>query len=543
MRVPHDTLQHAAARCARERRTGTIGLVTVENSREKRILPSPRDVRERAGRVCVAHAGAAMFETAAITATATPFVEFRLDSVADPASLLPGLRTFLEHHRSVTAVATCRRTAYGGSFGGDAQQQLAILKAAAAAGCWLVDIEIETAEELGTDVLAPLRAAGAAVILSWHDFDATPALEPVFERIQRHTPDFVKIVPTAQSLRDSLLLLDLLERHAHDGRLIAMSMGMKGVLTRVLGPRFGSAFTFAAPDTGEGTAPGQMSVSTLRALYRVDNITPDTTVYAVAGDPIAGSKSPQMHNTALACTELDAVYLPLETGDAQELLAVMERLRIHGLSITMPLKERVVPLLTHADDTVTAMGACNTILRHHDAALAGFNTDIAGIVGPLSRRLSLAGADVLVLGAGGAARAAIYGLKQQGAHVSILNRTAAKADALAAELGVRVQRRDALAQTRFDAILNTTPYGMRGQSHESPIAAAEMNCKVFFDLVYNPLETPLIRVARERGIDVIQGVSMFVEQGVRQFEIWTGRTAPEGEMLRVVRDELEKQPS
>jgi 3-dehydroquinate dehydratase/shikimate dehydrogenase len=494
-------------------------------------------LKKRAGRVCVALAGAGMFD-AASTGNAR-FIEFRLDSMPEPQAAFKALSCCSPVQSGTTAIATCRRKAFGGGFEGTAAEQVDILTDAARAGCLLVDIEVETAEELGVGALARLREAGAAVIVSWHDFAATPDLEAVLERMRPFAPDFYKVVPTAQSLRDSLRLLDLLETHGRGGNLIAMSMGLRGVLTRVLGPRFGSVFTFASADGTEGTAPGQLSVSELRDLYRIEAITPKTTVYAVAGQPIGGSKSPLMHNTAFAVTGMDAVYLPLETADATELQEVLERLNVRGLSATMPLKESVLPLLTRTDDSVTAMRACNTLLRYADGALAGFNTDIGGIVGPLARNMELKGGRVLVIGAGGAARAAVYGLRQCGAEVWVLNRTVSRAEMLAMEFGAHVQDRELLKSTHFDAMVHTTPYGMRNQIMEPPMEPEEMNCKLFFDTVYNPMETPLIQAAKARGIVTIPGVAMFVEQGVRQFEIWTERAAPEGDMLRVVVDALE----
>ena len=521
----------------RVRAPGSISLGMSIPSLSNRLI-TPQELRERAGRVCVALSGPEMVKRSAVAAGQTAFVEFRLDSLPDPTEILLGVREFFRGNPHVIAVATCRRTAFGGSFAGSARDQVDVLTQAAAAGCLLVDIEVETAEELGPLALEQLRAAGAAVIVSWHDFQATPALDPVFERIAKHAPDFIKIVPTAKTLRDSLLLLDLLETRGGSGTLIAMAMGMPGVLTRVLGPRFGSAFTFASPDVGGGTAPGQVSVSTLRELYRIDSITAQTAIYGVAGLPIGASLSPRMQNTAFRAAGLDAVYLPLETADADDLHTVIERLNMRGLSITMPLKERVLTLLACRDTTVEQMGACNTLLRHPDGALAGFNTDVAGIIDPLERVMPLKGKRVLVLGAGGAARAAVYGLRGRGAEVFLLNRTAARAEALATEAGAHTQPREALAATHFDILINSTPYGMRGKTIDAPIEPHEMNCSLFFDLVYNPVDTPLIQMARARNIAVIPGVAMFVAQGVQQFSIWTERTAPEGEMLHEVMDAL-----
>ncbi len=495
-------------------------------------------LRQCAGVVCVALGGEDLFTQAQAAVQTAKFVEFRLDSLADPAAALPTLRSFLAEHPDITAIATCRRAAYGGSFNGTAAQQLEILNQASNSGCLLVDIEIETAEELGQAALDELRSAGTAVIVSWHDFAATPPLQPVIDRMQPFAPDFLKLVPTAQTLRDSLQVIDLLENYSGEN-LVAMSMGFRGVLTRVLGPRFGSVFTFAAPDGAAGTAPGQPSLTMLRDLYRIQNITAKTAIYAVAGEPITGSMSPRMHNTAFAAAGIDAVYLPLETSDPAELQQVMQRLDIRGLSITMPLKETVLPLLAMRDPAVEHMAACNTLLRRADGSLAGFNTDVSGIVEPLQRITPLAGKRVLVLGAGGAARAAVYGLVEAGAHVFILNRTESKAATLAAETGATVQTRSAMATADFDIIVNGTPYGMRGQQYDPPILPVEMDCRIFFDLVYNPVETPLVRVAMERNIRVLPGVAMFVEQGVRQFTLWTNTPAPEGEMLRAVMDALQ----
>lgn len=501
-------------------------------------LLTPQTLATQAGRVCVALSGKDMVAVAQQSLTDCHFFEFRLDSIQDPVSCLESLGEFLQRNSGVTAIATCRRKAYGGGFTGTAQQQVAILTQTAKAGCRLVDIETETAEELGTPALQQLRAAGAAVILSWHDFEGTPALVPQLERMQAFAPDFCKVVPTARTLRDALVLIDLLETHGTDGRLIAMSMGFRGTLTRVLGPRFGSAFTFAAPENGAGTAPGQMSIRTVRDLYRIDSISAQTAIYAVTGQPITGSLSPRMHNSAFATLGMDAVYLPLETDDPAELREVIDRLNVQGLSVTMPLKETVLPLLATTTESVQQMKACNTLVRSGDS-FEGHNTDVPGITGPLERAIPLQGARVLILGAGGAARAAVFGLRDAGAEVLITNRTQARAEALAAEANVHTIARERLAGEHFDIIVNTTPYGMKNQAMDAPISADEMNATVFFDLVYNPVETPLIRLAKQRGLKTIAGVEMFVEQGIRQLELWTGAQAPREAMQRAVLDGLQ----
>jgi 3-dehydroquinate dehydratase/shikimate dehydrogenase len=219
----------------------------------------------------------------------------------------------------------------------------------------------------------------------------------------------------------------------------------------------------------------------------------------------------------------------------------VQEIPIQGLSITMPHKQEIMEHLENTDPLSAKIGACNTVLRAQDGKLYGFNTDVAGIVGPLEKRMSLRGAKALVLGAGGAARAAVFGLRDKGAEVFILNRTPETAQKLARQSGSKTIKKDAVAKTPFDVIINATPIGMAGQKGSPLLDAKDLNTKLVFDLVYNPIETPLIRQARQLGIPFITGVEMFVQQGARQFEIWTGKPAPEEEMLRVVIHALRQQ--
>ena len=183
------------------------------------------------------------------------------------------------------------------------------------------------------------------------------------------------------------------------------------------------------------------------------------------------------------------------------------------------------------------MGACNTVIRSQDGKLYGFNTDVAGVVRPLEQRLHLAGTKVLVLGAGGAGRAAVFGLRERGANVFILNRTAPTAQKLARESGSKAIKRDDLKKLQFDVIINATSVGMG--NGKSILDEKEMNARIAFDMVYNPVDTKFLQIARAKGIAIITGIEMFVQQGARQFEIWTGKPAPATEMQHVVVTELQ----
>ncbi len=505
-------------------------------------------LRSRIGKLCVAIIGTSpseMIEKATEVLKDSNFLEFRLDYLAKPAAAIPPLKHFLASQGAATAVATCRRKETGGRFDGSRTAELEILLKAAEAGFHLVDLELETIEKLPKDTVSELREAGAAVIISHHDFHATKDLEAVYERMRPFAPDFMKIVPTAKTLSDNLTLMKFLERAEDEtnSSVVGLCMGEPGIISRVLGLRAGSAFTFAAASQGEETAPGQIAARTLLETYRIDQVDAATKIYGVAGNPIGSSLSPLMMNTAFRRETVNAVYLGLQTAKVDDLFHLAHEIPIQGMSITMPLKQDVLPMLERTDALSTRIGAVNTILRAQDGKFYGFNTDVAGIVTPLERRLSLRGAKVLVLGAGGAARAAVFGCCDKGAEVFVLNRTVETAQKLARQAGAKTIKREALPKTQFDVIIHATPVGMSAGARQgsatrngpaSPLEENEINARFVFDLVYNPIDTPLLKMARQKGIAVITGVEMFVQQGARQFEIWTGKPAPEEEMFRVV---------
>lgn len=486
--------------------------------------------------MCVAIIGstpAELVEKAQACLADSTFLEFRLDYLATPQTALPKLKHFFAEHGEVTAIATCRRAANGGKFKGTVAAEIEILQKAAGSGFHLVDVELETAESLKPQELEKLRSK-VGLVLSYHDFVATVKLDSVFERMQKFGADFYKVVSTAKSLSDNVTMMRFLERTRDQANVVGICMGEEGVISRVLGLRAGSAFTFASATVGEETAPGQIAARTLVDTYRIDQLDAATRVFGVAGNPVKHSLSPLMLNSAFRRERVNAIYLALQTTRIDDLLKLVREVPISGLSVTMPFKEEILQHLEKTDPLSSKIGACNTVVRAQDGKLYGFNTDVTAVVRPLEKRLRLKDAKILVLGAGGAARAAVFGLREKGAEVFILNRTPQPAQKLAREAKAKTFRRENLTKTQFDVIVNATPVGMHGVKPNHILEPKEINARLVFDLVYNPIETPLIRMAREKGIPVVTGVEMFVHQGARQFEIWTGKPAPEEEMLRVV---------
>lgn len=453
---------------------------------------------------------------AARDAATADIVELRLDGVADVdvAGALDG--------RTTPVIVTCRAHWEGGAFDGAESDRLRILADAMRLGAEYVDVEWKADRRS----LPPHDRARTTLVLSHHDFSGLPADLPDRVRaMAAERPDVLKVAVTPGGLRDCLTLRDAV-RDA--GRRVAIAMGAAGQLTRLAPVLFGSAWTY-----GGTAAPGQVSTAQLRDVFRIGAQSAATAIYGVAGLPLAHSASPAMHNAALAALGMDAVYVPLETDDAVHLLEVGEAIGLVGASVTAPLKTGVFARVPAHDDLSSRIGALNT-LRRVGGRWEGRNFDVAGFLAPfVTRGVDLRGQRTVVLGAGGAARTAIWALQSRGAHVGIAARRLEKAEALAAEFGVTAVRWP--PPPGWDLLVNTTPVGTWPDSDTSPLDAGDVQGGTVYDLIYNPEDTALLRMARAGGAGVIGGLEMLVGQACHQFEWWTGRPAPREVMAEAAR--------
>ena len=243
----------------------------------------------RLPRICVAVAGsnpAELLEKAEAVARDNPFIEFRLDYLKDPSQALPRIKSFLGSHTYVAAIGTCRRVANGGKFKGSVASEIELLIKAGQAGCHLVDVELQSAEAMKAADLNKIRAH-AGLVLSFHDFKHTRKLKETFAAMQKYPADIFKIVATATNLYDNVVMMKFLEEQSHDHKVVGICMGEQGLISRVLGVRAGSMFTFGSLSPGEETAPGQVTAKQLRDAYRFPGFVPETQVYGVFGDPKA----------------------------------------------------------------------------------------------------------------------------------------------------------------------------------------------------------------------------------------------------------------
>lgn len=265
----------------------------------------------------------------------------------------------------------------------------------------------------------------------------------------------------------------------------------------------------------------------------------NTELYGIIGYPIGHSLSPIMHNTAFKTIGLNAVYLAFGTEDLDGCLKGMKALGIKGMSVTIPYKSNVIPLLDEVDELAGKIGAVNTIVNEKDR-LTGFNTDAIGALRALEERSELTGKSCVLVGAGGAARAIGYVLKEKNVQLNVANRSPARGRALADSLNCPFLPLDELVNTAADILINTTSVGM-APNNDHCIVPENILKKgmVVMDIIYNPLETKLLSMARDNGCITIDGLGMFIRQGVEQFKLWTGLEAPIKAMTDVVKKALE----
>jgi len=472
-------------------------------------------------------------------------VELRLDFLSPPptrgqlAALLAGC--------PVPAIATCRPQRQGGVFEGEEPRRLELLRAAAELGATYVDVELDVRP-------ADWPAPPPRVILSEHDFGGCPeCLDRVASEMDASAAAVNKIAFTPAGPEDCFRAFEI--ARACRKPTLAIAMGESGQMSRILAPKFGLFGTFASLRPGAGSAPGQLTLRQMRRMYRWDAVGPATAVYGVIGFPVGHSMSPAIHNAAFEAAGLDAVYVPLliqpGAGPFGRFMdAVIERhwADLRGLSVTLPHKENALAYVDAADcDELTLqIGALNTLAFGVNGHLQGANTDYAAALDSLCAGLGvpregLAGMPVGILGAGGVARAVVAALVHYGAEVTVYNRTVERAQRLAAEFACRADALGRATRGGDQVLINCTPIGMHPNTAASPVEWIPTAAGTVFDTVYNPIETRMLRMAREAGRKTISGVEMFVNQAAGQFEAWTGQAAPRDVMRQVVLQRLREQ--
>ena len=469
-------------------------------------------------------------------------VELRLDYLEGAVQVKRLIRD-----RPCPAIVTCRRAVDGGRWEHSEEARRLVLRTAIVEGADYVDLEDDLAPEVP-------RYGSTKRIVSHHDFHKTPPdLAALHARLAAMDADIVKIATMANHPTDNLRMMEMVQ--AASVPTVGICMGDIGMPTRVLAGRCGAPFTFATFHDDRVMAPGQIGWRQMRDLYRYDSVSRQTRIYGVVADPVAHSLSPVVHNAALAAAGIDAVYLPFRVPAEQidEFLAAASRWPLSGLSVTIPHKESVLGHVTQPDDLVQSIGATNTLV-FEPGSVAAFNTDATAAVESLMAALAQQESDAegevmgsglpvktaIVLGAGGAARAVAFGLRQQGIDVTVSSRTLERSRRIATEVGCKSIDWAARYRVAYDCVVNTTPVGMHPNVDETPFSRDHLRSyMIVFDAVYNPENTLLVKEARSMGCRIVTGVDMFVRQAAIQFRIWHNEDAPE----RVMREALKRATS
>lgn len=459
-------------------------------------------------------------------------VEWRLDWL----SRMPDMGRLIKD-KPTPVVVTCRRPEDKGRWKWTEEQRMSVLREAIVSGVEYVDLEVDIAGDVP-------RFGDTKRIVSYHNFDETPLhLPDIHEELCSKDPDIVKIVTMANSPADNARMLELVQRAKVP--TVGFCMGELGTISRILCGKFGSPFTYASFSSERNLAPGQLSFKDMRHMYRFNRITEKTKVFGVLGDPIAHSLSPLIHNAAFQKMGVDAVYVPIRVPQDvfKDSLEQFDKLGIDGYSVTIPNKQPALEFAAEADASTVEIGAANTLTRQ-DGNWFATNTDydaaietVEVLLGQADQTLEdLQDRPVLILGAGGVARAIGLAMIRSGAIVTLCNRSAKKAEALAAELGCQQVTWENRGAVFAEIVINCTPVGMHPNVNETPFAETWLRENALvFDTIYNPENTLLLKQATLRGCETISGLEMFVRQAGKQFEQFTGLDAPLDHIREVLR--------
>ncbi|MDR1744893.1 MAG: type I 3-dehydroquinate dehydratase, partial [Planctomycetota bacterium] len=402
----------------------------------------------------------------------------------------------------------------------------AILLRAADSGCAYIDVETADIPFIAG------KTPRSTLIVSMHDFAGTP--ENLIERVRELAAlpaDWVKFAVTHRHPADSVRVLDAIQKCPKP--CIGIAMGEGGLMTRVLGPAYGSRVTFGSLDAGSASAPGQPTAMDLATIYRVRDITRETRVYGLLGNPVAQSGGYRLHNRAFERLGFDGVYIPFLAESAEEFLdAIPGAINLHGLSVTIPHKPAALRWATRRSETAERIEAANTLSRT-SAGWRADNTDMPGIFESVKSAadgmgMNLTGTDALILGAGGTTRAAGMALSLLGCRITLSARNPEKAWQIASRMGWEVEGLSAAVRaTSWTAVANTTPVGMYPNAGESLFPAENWRPDMLaFDAVHNPRQTRFLMDAALAGAATVDGVELFMRQAAEQFRLWTGRTMP-----------------
>lgn len=428
-------------------------------------------------------------------------------------------------------IATCRPVREGGRFAGSEGERFALLLCAVDAGARYVDLELGAWKE-GREYLG---AASGKVrwIVSHHVLDRYPrGVRALYHAMRKTGAEILKFAYTADDAWQMQAALRFFALARADRQpAIAIAMGEAGEASRILYKVFGGWATFAGTEDGGQSAPGQIPASTMKTMFRSHMRTVRTRVFGLVGNPVGQSKGIYIHNPLYRRLGRDAIYCRFKVGDLPRFMRTFDGV-LSGCSVTSPHKEGMMKFLATIDPAARSLGAVNTVVRR-SGGYFGANTDARGGLDAIERKIRVHGKRLLILGAGGAARAIAGEAARRGACVYIANRTVARARGVARALGVGWTALDRIVSLNPEIIVNATSVGMWPDIDASPVPEIPGSVKVAFDVIYNPPRTRFLKEAERQGVATVTGVEMYAGQAVEQIRLLTGRRPGAADVKRL----------
>jgi 3-dehydroquinate dehydratase/shikimate dehydrogenase len=439
--------------------------------------------------------------------------ELRLDRIRKPDIGLLIRSTFKP------VIATCRPSWEGGEYRGTEEERMSTLEQALLLGARYVDIELRAgARALGRFTGRPR----CRVIVSCHrPPGGSPAVGSTYARLKKTGADVLKFAFHASDAWENSIAFDFLRRARRDRqRAVAIAMGQAGEPSRVLYRVFGGWGMYAAPESGPEAASGQVTARLLSDVYGSQRLNRRTRIFGVVGHPVRQSRGILIHNPLFRQAGKNAVYCRFAVHDLEKFFACMVPY-LSGFSVTHPHKVAIGRYLDELDPLSRAIGAVNTVTRKR-GRLAGTNTDATAALDAIEGVSPVSGKRMIIMGAGGAARAIAYEAARRGAVVIVTGRRPAAARRLARQFGVLSVPLGRMREVNADILVNATPVGMSPHAHETPFPRSLLGGKTVFDAVYAPAVTRLLREAIASGARVVSGTEMYVNQAAMQFALYAG---------------------
>ncbi len=494
------------------------------------------------------------------------FIELRMDLIGGE-NLDELISIVRRQSRTIKIIVTCRRKEEAvpaarakrtDAVERNKKKKMALLKQAVELNADFIDIELAE----GSKAINELKSLCAQMnsrtqfIVSHHNFNKTPSLielKKIFGQCARFKPAVVKIVTTARTIEDNLVILNLISfARKRSQNIISLCMGGQGVISRMIAPFMGNFLSFATLHKGGQSAPGQFTVQQMNRFKNLisakrgmsasvlSSCNTPVKNYVLLGNPVGHSLSPLMHNAALKKMGIEENYSVCCVQDIGLAIEGIRGMNIRGASVTIPFKVAVMDYLNEIDRNTLEIGAVNTICNHN-GRLKGYNTDWLGFILALKQSMTIKNKTFAIIGAGGTARAAAYGIVKEGGLPIILNRTRSKGRILAKEFNCSFYPLSDAGKIKADCLINTTPVGMFPHIDKSPMNPASLAAfKYVMDVIYNPLRTKLLMDAEKQGCSIISGIEMFVNQGAEQLKLWTGKEPPRTLMKKIILERLNK---